>query len=166
MTVLLENEWTEALPFDPYECACQVIEAAIRYENGPLASEVSVTLTNNASIREINSAYRQIDRETDVLSFPMNEFETAGDCSTIYETAYNPDTNELMLGDIIISMERAHSQAKEYGHALRREYAFLIAHSMLHLFGYDHMTAEEAAVMETHQEEILQRCGITRDIQC
>ena len=89
-------------------------------------------------------------------SFDFLETEAGDDC-------FNPDTGELLLGDIVISVPRAEAQAEEYGHSLRREYAFLIAHSMLHLLGYDHMSPEEAAVMEQKQEAALQALGITRD---
>lgn len=95
-----------------------------------------------AQIHEMNLEQRGIDRPTDVLSFPMIEYEEPGDFSVIDEEsaeAFNPESGELMLGDIVISKEKVLSQAEEYGHLPKREYAFLIAHSMLHLFGYDHM---------------------------
>ena len=113
----------------------------------------------------MNRMFRQIDKSTDVLSFPMLEYETPGDFSAFeqQQEAFNPESGELMLGDIVISVARARAQAEEYGHSLKREFAFLVAHSMLHLLGYDHMTPEEAAVMEAKQEEVLQRLGITRD---
>jgi len=96
----------------------------------------------------------------------MVDFELPGDLSVAEknpEEYFNPDTGELLLGDIIISLERAEAQAEEYGHSLKREIAFLTAHSMLHLFGYDHMTDEERIQMEEMQEEILERKGYTRD---
>ena len=101
-----------------------------------------------------------------MLSFPNVDFETEGvfDIDEDAEADYfDPDTGELILGDICISLDKVREQAEEYGHSLRREYAFLIAHSMLHLCGYDHMEPEEAARMEAKQEEILQTLGITRD---
>ena len=79
-----------------------------------------------------------------------------------YDDNFNPDTGEIMLGDIIISVPKVHEQAKEYGHSDKREYAFLIVHSMLHLFGYDHMTPEEAAFMEQKQRDILEELNILR----
>ena len=101
-----------------------------------------MTLTDNEGIHAINKEYRQIDRPTDVLSFPMLSYETPGDFSFLSdenEDDFNPDTGEVMLGDIIISVDKVKEQALEYGHSEKREFAFLITHSMLHLFGYDHM---------------------------
>ena len=124
-----------------------------------------MTLTDNEGIHAINKEYRQIDRPTDVLSFPMLSYETPGDFSFLSdenEDDFNPDTGEVMLGDIIISVDKVKEQAVEYGHSEKREFAFLITHSMLHLFGYDHMEADEDAVMEEHQRKILDALGITR----
>ncbi len=131
----------------------------------PYEAEVNLTLTDNKGIHAINKEYRQIDRPTDVLSFPMLSYETPGDFSFLSdenEDDFNPDTGEVMLGDIIISVDKVKEQALEYGHSEKREFAFLITHSMLHLFGYDHMEADEAAVMEEHQRKILDALGITR----
>ena len=127
---------------------------------------MNLTLTDNEGIHEINRMYRQIDAPTDVLSFPMLSYEQAGDFSALeedYEDNFNPDTGEIMLGDIVISVDRVREQAAAYGHSERREFAFLIAHSMLHLFGYDHMTPEDAAVMEPKQRQILEEMNISRD---
>ena len=129
-------------------------------------AEVNLTLTDNEGIHEINRMYRQIDAPTDVLSFPMLSYEQAGDFSALeedYEDNFNPDTGEIMLGDIVISVDRVREQAAAYGHSERREFAFLIVHSMLHLFGYDHMTPEDAAVMEPKQRQILEEMNISRD---
>ena len=123
-------------------------------------------LADNEGIHEINRMYRQIDAPTDVLSFPMLSYEQAGDFSALeedYEDNFNPDTGEIMLGDIVISVDRVREQAAAYGHSERREFAFLIVHSMLHLFGYDHMTPEDAAVMEPKQRQILEEMNISRD---
>ena len=95
----------------------------------------------------------------------MLSYEKAGDFSFLEEESeddFNPDTGEVMLGDIIISVDKVLEQAQSYGHSPKREFAFLIVHSMLHLFGYDHMEADEAAVMEEHQRKILDALGITR----
>ena len=112
----------------------------------------------------MNREHRHIDRATDVLSFPMLEYETPGDLSGIEESAdaFDPETGELMLGDIVISKDRVIAQAEEYGHSVRREYAFLIAHSMLHLLGYDHMEEEERRLMEDRQRKIMEKAGILR----
>ena len=126
---------------------------------------MNVVLTDNQCVREINREYRGIDSPTDVLSFPMVEYETPSDFRHVEEMfadCFNPETGELMLGDIMISVDKAEEQADLYGHSLERELAFLTAHSMLHLFGYDHMDEAERAVMERKQEEILENRGYTR----
>lgn len=166
MTLQFEDEQSRPLPFDWKATAQEVIERALDAEKCPYEAEVSLTLTDDAGIHRLNREFRGIDRPTDVLSFPMVDFlspcgyeilEAEGaDC-------FNPESGELMLGDIVISVERAAEQAENYGHSLKREFAFLTAHSMLHLLGYDHMTADEASVMERKQEEILQSLGITRE---
>ena len=135
------------------------------YEGSPDEAEVSVVLTDNPSIQEINRDYRQIDRPTDVLSFPMVDYERPADFCGLEEQAedyFNPETGELMLGDIIVSVDKVEEQAEKYGHSQARELAFLVAHSMLHLFGYDHMEEEERLVMERKQAEILERRGYRR----
>lgn len=126
--------------------------AALEEEEISDDAEVSVTLVDNARIREMNAGFRDIDRETDVLSFPMGDesFEV------------DPDTDAILLGDIVISLEKAQAQAEEYGHSFRREVAFLITHSLFHLLGYDHMTKEEEAEMFAKQEKVLEKLGITR----
>ena len=125
-----------------------------------------MTLTDNEGIHAINKEYRQIDRPTDVLSFPMLSYETPGDFSFLSdenEDDFNPDTGEVMLGDIIISVDKVKEQAIEYGHSEKREFAFLITHSMLHLFGYDHIDPKDAAIMEPKQKQILEEMHIVRD---
>ena len=166
MTLFLENETGEDLPFDMEDTARLVCEQALEQEGCPYEVQVNLRLVDNESIRQMNRECRDIDRATDVLSLPYVDFETEGvfDIDEDAEADYfDPDTGELILGDICISLDKVREQAEEYGHSLRREYAFLIAHSMLHLCGYDHMEPEEAARMEAKQEEILQTLGITRD---
>ena len=126
------------------------------YEEGYKGDfEVSVTFTDNAGIREINKEYRDIDRETDVLSFPMTD---EGEEFTV-----NPETDCYMLGDIVISLEKALAQAEEYGHSFRREVAFLTVHSMLHLLGYDHeRSEEEEREMFGKQDIVLEAMGLDR----
>lgn len=151
--------------FDYEEVARKVIEFSLEHENFPYEAEVNLILTDNDGIWAINKEYRQIDRPTDVLSFPMLSYETPGDFSFLEEENeddFNPDTGEVILGDIIISVDKVYEQAAEYGHSTKREFAFLITHSMLHLFGYDHMEPDEAAVMEDHQRKILDALGIKR----
>ena len=127
--------------------------AALSYEDFRKSAEISVTFTDNDGIQEINREQRNVDAPTDVLSFPLGENG---------EYDINPETGAKMLGDIVISIDKVYEQAQEYGHAPLREFAFLVAHSMLHLLGYDHMEPDEAEVMEAKQEEILTKLGITR----
>lgn len=142
-----------------------MISAACDAEKCPYEAEVNLTLADDEAIHAINREYRGIDRPTDVLSFPMLSYETPADFSHVEECVeenFNPDTGELLLGDIIISVDKVKEQAGSYGHSEKREYAFLILHSMLHLFGYDHETEEERGLMEARQREILDDLGITR----
>lgn len=166
MTINIENESRTTFPgIALEELAERVIEAALDYEGCPYEAEISLLLTDNAGIREINREHRQIDRATDVLSFPMLEYDSPSDFScaeAAVQGCFNPETGELLLGDIIISMEKVREQAKKYGHSEEREYAFLITHSMLHLFGYDHMKEEEAREMEDRQAAILGSLNILR----
>ena len=164
MSLLIESEVEVKFDFDYEDLANCVVEAALDYEAFPYECEVNLTLTDNNGIWEINREYRNIDNPTDVLSFPMLSYETAGDFSKLEDddTNFNPDTGEIMLGDIIISIDKVLEQAKNYGHSTEREFAFLILHSMLHLFGYDHMTEEDAAVMEGKQRSILEKMQILR----
>lgn len=164
MRIYLENEEGPELDLDYMEIANLVTEGVLDYENCPYESQVELLLTNNAEIQRINNEFRGIDRPTDVLSFPMIEYDSPADFSTIEEddSNFDPETGELILGNIVISKEKVIAQAEEYGHSVKREFAFLIAHSMLHLFGYDHMEDEERLVMEEKQRNILDNLGITR----
>lgn len=165
MNIVIENEYEDEISI-PYEkIAHDVIGAAIDYVSCPYECEVNLLLTDNETIHQINKEQRDIDRPTDVLSFPMAEYETPADFSKIEEDpmAFDPESGEFLLGDIVISMDKVWKQAKAYGHSYEREYAFLIAHSMLHLFGYDHMEEEERKEMEEKQEEILTKTRYTRD---
>lgn len=134
--------------------------------------EVSVTIVSKEAIHELNRDTRQVDKETDVLSFPLlsymesprMESSAAEDLSEAFlqEENLDPDLHELMLGDIVLCLDVAIRQAEEYGHSLEREMAFLTAHSMLHLLGYDHMSQEEEAVMFPKQTVILDGMGLSR----
>lgn len=136
----------------------RVINYALEYENFQVEVEVSVTLTDNKGIRELNRDFRKTDRETDVLSFPLLEDATAPS----EELTALPE-QKLPLGDIVISLEKAREQAVLYGHSFEREVAFLCVHSVLHLLGYDHETGEEdEKQMFFKQEEILRILGIVR----
>ena len=165
MTIRVETEVTDpALDFDYEKIAEQVIVAALDYEDCPYEAEVDLTLTTDEEIHKVNKEFRGIDRPTDVLSFPLIAYPAAGDFSRMEEDGdnFNPDTGEALLGDIILCVDKIKEQAVEYGHSEQREFAFLILHSMLHLFGYDHMTEPEAAVMEQKQKDILEAMQIYR----
>lgn len=165
MTILIEEETPVSFDFDYQSLAEDIIVAACDAEKCPYEAEVNLTLVNNDSIHTINREYRQIDRPTDVLSFPMLSYEVPADFSHVedqVEDNFNPDTGELLLGDIILSVEKVKEQAVVYGHSEKREFAFLILHSMLHLFGYDHESEGERELMEDRQRRILEDLGITR----
>ena len=165
MSLQIEAEVKVTFDFDYEKLAERVIEFSLDHEGFPYECEVNLTLTDNEGIHEINREYREIDNPTDVLSFPMLSYEQAGDFSKLeedYDDNFNPDTGEIILGDIIISVDKVVEQAESYGHSIEREFAFLIVHSMLHLFGYDHMTPEEAAEMEEKQRVILNELQILR----
>jgi len=133
----------------------RAILGALKYEGFERDCEVSVTFTDNAGIRELNREYREKDTATDVLSFPMYDFP-AGDepCEGF----------PCELGDIVLSLERAESQAEEFGHSFKREVAFLTVHSTLHLLGYDHeLSEEDDADMRRRQKEVMEILKITRD---
>ncbi len=164
MTLLFEEEGELTLPLSCEELATKVIEASLDYVDCPYDAEVNLLLTMNQEIHQMNLEFRQIDRPTDVLSFPMVDYEEAGNFDFLEEADeyFHPESGELMLGDIVISKEKVISQAEEYGHSIEREYAFLIAHSMLHLFGYDHMEDDERIEMEAKQKAILEELEILR----
>ena len=165
MTLYFENETDTDLDLPLKDIYSQVAEEVLKRESCPYEAEISLTLVGSEKIREINREFRNKDSVTDVLSFPMLNFDTPGDFSGVDEDSpdiFNPETRELMLGDIIICLERVKSQALEYGHSERREFAFLIAHSMLHLLGFDHEKKQEEEVMFAKQEQILSFLGINR----
>ena len=165
MTLLYEDEYELELPFDAKAVAERVVRHSLEYENCPYEAAVNLLLTSDGEIQKINQEFRTLDLATDVLSFPLIEYETPADFSIVegQEMDYfDPETGELILGDIVISKDKVLGQADAYGHSPEREYAFLVAHSMLHLMGYDHMEAEAAAEMEHKQAEILQQLGIKR----
>lgn len=168
MTFYVDTEVESRLRLDIEELGMQIAEAVLDAEACPYEAQVNFLLTDNDGIQEMNRQFREIDRPTDVLSFPNIDFDCEADFSGLEECSeayFDPDSGELVLGDIVISQDKVFEQAESYGHSVRREFAFLIAHSMLHLCGYDHMNPEEAARMEEKQEQILQKLGITRDPQ-
>ncbi len=166
MTFCVENEIGATLPFDVQRTVEVVAGAILDAENCPYEVEINILLTDNNGIHEFNKEYRGIDRETDVLSFPNVDYKEPANYENVEldkMSYFNPDTEELLLGDIIISVDRVYEQAEQYDHSVLREFSFLVAHSMLHLLGYDHIVPEEASIMEEKQEAILTMIGITRD---
>ncbi len=168
MNIYIDNE-TEYIVPDHYEFIINdMINGTLEYLGCKYDCEVSVILTDNHGIQEINSSERGIDAPTDVLSFPMLDFDRPNDLSYVEkypQDYFNPETGELLLGDIVISIDKINSQAEEYGHSDKRELAFLVTHSMLHLFGYDHIKEEDRLIMEKLQSEILEKKGYTRDYE-
>lgn len=167
MQLYLENETKISFEFDTEAVAAAVIDAVLEAEKCPYDVEVNLLLTDNEGIREYNRQMREIDRATDVLSFPGLFFEEPSVFAIEpgEEADYtNPESGKIILGDIIISVDKVIEQALEYGHSRKREFAFLTAHSMYHLCGYDHMTEAEAKLMEAKQEAILTKLQITRDM--
>ncbi len=163
MTLYIEYETEILLPIEHESIIRKVVEASIEFEKCPYEVELNVILTDNNEIAQINKEFRNIDSPTDVLSFPMADFPSPSDYSLVDESEeeyFNFETGELILGDIIISVEKVIEQAEKYGHSLKRELGFLVAHSMLHLFGYDHMEAGEMQLMEEKQSKILDDLGI------
>lgn len=166
MTVNIENEYLCEISMDYSRIIRQVIAGALDDVKCPYEVQVQVLLTDNEGIQEINREQRGIDRPTDVLSFPMIDFQNKEEFDQVEEQPeayFDHDTGELNLGDIVISMDKVYEQAREFGHSPERELAFLTAHSMLHLSGYDHEEDQERLVMEEKQEAILQKQGYTRD---
>ena len=157
MAVLIETE-TELVTDPAFSGLAQtVVDAALEDAGCPWEDQVNILVTDDDSMRFMN-------REN-VLSFPMLEFAEPGDFSFVTEEdwdLFDPETGELLLGDIVLSADRIRAQAEEYGHSVEREAAFLVAHSMYHLFGYDHETEGDRAVMERKQRDLLDRLGISR----
>ena len=168
MIFYIDKECDMEFSFDINEVAEMVIEKAIDYVQCPYDVEVNLLITDNEGIREYNRDYRNMDKETDVLSFPNVDYDVPADFSKVeehFEDYFDPDSGRLVLGDMIISAPKVIEQAENYGHSIKREFAFLIAHSMLHLCGYDHMEENERIEMEKHQDEILNTLEIRRDIK-
>lgn len=164
MTIYIENESDIKLNIPYRKIIEDSINLSLDFEKVPYECEISVTIVDDERIHEINKEFREIDRSTDVLSFPLNEFEKAADWQNFDEdkASFNYDTGELMLGDIILSAEHIIKQANEYGHTRKRELAFLVIHSILHLLGYDHMTKEDEEKMFSKQRQILDLGGYKR----
>ncbi|WP_026660251.1 rRNA maturation RNase YbeY [Butyrivibrio sp. AC2005] len=167
MIFFVDNEVDAVFSFDIEEVAKKVAAEVLKSEGCPFDVQISLLITDDDGIREMNAEFREIDSATDVLSFPNIEYDTPGDFSVAEGDQridiIDPESGLVFLGDIVINEKRVREQAEEYGHSELREFAFLVAHSMLHLCGYDHMEPDEAAVMEGKQEKVLQTLNITRD---
>lgn len=166
MTSYVTIEFDGQFGFPLQEVTNLVCEEVLRTEKCPYEATVNLLIIDNDEMQKLNAEYRKVNAPTDVLSFPNLDFDTPGDFSVAEERqmdCFDPDSGELMLGDIIISAEKVREQADEYNHSVKREFAFLIAHSMFHLCGYDHMTEEDAKVMEKKQQEVLENLQITRE---
>lgn len=144
----------------------EVCNLALKEENMDIPYQISLLFVDNFEIKEINNETRNIDRETDVLSFPMLDFEEGKVYKDIYVDFEFDETfkdgEELILGDMVLSLEKALEQSKEYGHSYEREVSYLVVHSILHLLGYDHMVDEDKVKMRAREEEILNKLDIRR----
>lgn len=143
-----------------------VIEFALKEEEVDVECEVSLLFVDNDEIREINNETRGIDRATDVLSFPMLDYENKKVFKEMYKnyefSQSDCDGEELVLGDVVLSLEKALEQSKEFNHSSEREASYLVVHSILHLLGYDHMEEDDKVIMRKREEEILNKLNITR----
>ena len=156
MTLLTDNRTDFEISGEIMEALEKACLETLKYEEFDEDCEISLSFVTNEEIHKINRQFRNVDAPTDVLSFPQLTFEEG-------EEADVNENGEIVLGDIIISVERAKEQAEEYGHGLKREIAFLTVHSMLHLLGYDHMEKDEEEDMFRRQKEILEIAGIPRE---
>ncbi|MBQ6420341.1 MAG: rRNA maturation RNase YbeY [Clostridia bacterium] len=153
--IITDDQKTVKIPSGVRLLIRRCCNAVLRMEQFKGSAEISVRFVDNAMIRELNAQHRGIDAETDVLSFPLGENG---------EYDVNPATGAFVLGDIVISVQKAMEQAKEYNHSLEREIGFLTVHSMLHLLGYDHVNGGLQAVrMREKEEEVLTQLGLKRN---
>lgn len=165
MTLLFENECGAEFDFDMEAICNQCIETVLDTLECPYECEVSVLITDEPGIHEMNKEFRNVDAPTDVLSFPMMNYEHPGEfeSETFLESmSVSMDTEELVVGDIVICQDIVKRQAKEYDHTCLREFSFLIVHSLLHLCGFDHMEEDEREEMENKQREIMDLLKILR----
>ncbi len=152
VTIINEQDKTELTP-ELKKLIRKACRTTLAFEHFPQDAAIDVTIVDDEKIRELNMQFRNIDRSTDVLSFPLGENN---------EYDINPITGEAMLGDVVISAEHALMQADTYGHSPEREFAFLTVHSILHLLGYDHVNSDsEEKIMFEKQEEILNKMGLS-----
>lgn len=145
----------------------RVLQMCLTLHGAYNSAEVGVTLVDDQEIHALNREHRGVDRSTDVLSFPLLDYdedyeEQEEEATEGLDIDVDPETGEIMLGDIVISLDTAQRQAGEYGHSFEREVGFLACHGMLHLLGYDHMVPEDEAVMLDLQRQVMQALGLER----
>lgn len=165
--ILLDNRQNKVEITEVLESRMQeIIEYSLKEEAVNIPYEISIIFVDNKEIREINNEMRGIDSATDVLSFPMLEFEDDKYFKDMYVgydfMPYELNEGRLVLGDMALSLERAKEQAIEYGHSFEREVMYLVVHSILHLLGYDHMIEKDKVIMRRREEEIMEKFNITR----
>ena len=151
MDILIENLTDFVVSEEQMRMIEEIIKESLAFEQITEEVEVSISLVDNEEIQTLNQKFRQMDKPTDVLSFPLLDFSE--------EISF---AGCVALGDIVISVEKVQEQAKEYGHSFEREFGFMMAHSMLHLLGYDHQTPEEETIMFAKQEAILNKVELFR----
>lgn len=140
----------------------KLLESALKHLNQPSELlEMSLSIVDEEQIKQLNNQFREVDKVTDVLSFPTCDNPTRGAITVVCDEV-NPETDLVNIGDVVICLQRAKEQAKEYGHSLKRELSFLAVHGLLHLLGYDHMNEQDEQQMVGLQKEILQKAGINR----
>ena len=165
MSVLIDNRQDKVTVDEAMEAlVAQVVDKVLAYEECEEEYEVSISFVENEEMRSLNNEYRSIDKETDVLSFPMVEFAD-DELEEEHEDEYEDEDyidEEIALGDIVISMEKVLEQSEEYGHSFNRELAFLLVHGMLHLLGYDHEDEITEKEMFDKQETILREMNLIR----
>ncbi len=166
MTLNIINETGRTPDFSIDRLCEEITEAALDRIDCPYECQIDITITDNETIKKINKEQRGIDQATDVLSFPVCDL-LEGDFTPLEKPekifCFDPDTGELLLGDVVISLDKAEAQAKEYNHSVKREFAFLLVHSILHLSGFDHMDEVMEKRMLSLQDDILNILKITRD---
>lgn len=153
MEILFNNETNICIDNETFDLMKKCMIEVLNLENFTTNVEISLTIVDNEEIKSLNNMYRNINKETDVLSFPLVDD---------FDSLKLEDDILLALGDIIISIEKAKTQANDYNHSLKRELCFLTVHSMLHLLGYDHMTEEEEKIMFEKQDIVLNKLNIYR----
>ena len=160
---MIHIDWVREMEEDYDDLISRSVETALKEEGVQQEVEISVTIVNNEEIHEINKEQREVDAPTDVLSFPLIDFEGYDHAREgIEDTFPNPESGLVYLGDIVISWDKVLEQSNAYGHSVERELSFLTVHSVLHLLGFDHMEAEEESEMIDHQKTIMSVLGIAR----